>query len=287
MLACEIAADRVIAARAGTGLTAVEAHAARKLAPGTLTPALSGANITNAAALRDAISSALDSVASKGRDVIAVLPDNAVRVLLVDFEALPDRKDEADGVVRFRLRKSLPFDVDKAALSYHAYRAAGGIRVLAAVCPGDVLGDYEEAFRSAGYQPGIVLPSILAVLGTVDASRPTLVVKVDPGVVVIGIADGDEVRLLRTVEMNTSQLGASALAEQVYPSAIYFEDTFGTQIDRVLLAGTVSVPDAAEELRAQTGARVEEIVATGEGGESLGEPAPRSSLAGVVGALTA
>ena len=39
--------------------------------------------------------------------MIAVLPDAAVRVALLDFDSLPGKREEAEGVVRFRLKKSL------------------------------------------------------------------------------------------------------------------------------------------------------------------------------------
>ncbi len=62
------------------------------------------------------------------RDVIGVLPDAAVRVVLLDFDTLPAKPEEAEGVVRFRLKKSLPFDVEKAKVSYHAQPSPGGLR---------------------------------------------------------------------------------------------------------------------------------------------------------------
>jgi type IV pilus assembly protein PilM len=52
--------------------------------------------------------------------VIAILPDTSVRVVLLDFETLPAKRDEAEAVVRFRLKKSLPFDPADARISYHA-----------------------------------------------------------------------------------------------------------------------------------------------------------------------
>ena len=63
-------------------------------------------------------------------------------VVLLDFDTLPEKPKEAEGVIRFRLRKSLPFDVDKAAVSYHAQVTGAGLRVIAAVCLNSVMQDY-------------------------------------------------------------------------------------------------------------------------------------------------
>jgi len=80
-------------------------------------------------------------------------------------------------VVRFRLKKSLPFDVDKAKVSYHAQISGGNVRVIAAVALSSVIEDYEAAFREAGYSPGVVMPSMLAALGAAASTGPTLVIQ--------------------------------------------------------------------------------------------------------------
>ena len=94
--------------------------------------------------------------------------------MLLDFETFPPKPDEAEAVVRFRLKKSLPFDPDEARVSYHAQTTGKGVQVVAAVVLKNVLEEYESAFRDAGYIPGVVMPSMLAAIGAADAERPTL-----------------------------------------------------------------------------------------------------------------
>ena len=118
-VACEISADRVLAGRLADQGKVVEACAVRELAPGSVVPDLTEANLLQPEAVRKAINDALGAVVGRSRDVIGVLPDAAVRVVLLDFDTLPANADEAESVVRFRLKKSLPFDVDKAKVSYH------------------------------------------------------------------------------------------------------------------------------------------------------------------------
>ncbi len=140
------------------------------------------------------------SVAGRSHDVIAVVPDAAVRVVLLEFDTLPSDSEEAASVVRFRLKKSLPFDVDKARVSYHAQKSSDGVRVVAAVALASVVEDYEAAFRDAGFSPGVVLPSMLAALGVAEGQRPTLVVKVDARTTSIAILNGEQLQLFRTLE---------------------------------------------------------------------------------------
>ena len=149
-LACEVAADRVLAARLSQPGT-VDMCAASELAPGCVVPDMVEANLRDRGRILDSVRQTLDSLSGRSRDVIAVLPDAAIRVVLLDFDSLPAKHDDAEGVVRFRLKKSLPFDVDKAKVSYHVQTSLGGLRLVAAVALTSVVEEYEAAFRDAGY----------------------------------------------------------------------------------------------------------------------------------------
>src|SRR6201981_2368463 len=150
-LACEISADRVLAGRVIENGGGLEACAAKELAPGSVVPDLVENNLRQRSVVRDGIESALGGVAGRSKDVIAIVPDAAVRVMLVEFDTLPSDRDEALAVVRFRLEKALPFDVDKAKVSYHAQKINSEVRVVAAVAMAGVIEDYESVFRDAGF----------------------------------------------------------------------------------------------------------------------------------------
>jgi len=208
-----------------------------------------------------------------------------VRVALLDFDSLPANRQEAESVIRFRLKKSLPFDLDKAKVSYHSQPSSTGVRVIAAVALSSVIEDYESAFREAGYTPGVVLPSMLAALGAANADRPTLVVKVDARTTSIAILDKNELLLFRTLENTRGvTITGEQLAEEVYPSVVFFQDTYHLNIEQIFVAGLAESGGAAPALRAQTGAEVRELVGSSLLGSSTGS-APRWRLAGVVGAL--
>jgi type IV pilus assembly protein PilM len=285
-LACEIAADRVLAGRLGDNESGLEASAAHALAPGSVVPDLVENNVRQREAVRAGIGEALGAVAGRSKDVIAVVPDAAVRVMLVEFDTLPSDQEEALGVVRFRLKKSLPFDVEKAKVSFHAQKVKDEVKVVAAVGLASVIEDYESAFREAGYNPGVVLPSMLAALGAADAKRPTLVVKVDAHTTSIAILNEDQLQLFRTLENARGvTISGEQLAEEVYPSVVFFQDTYHLNIEKIYVAGLSEAGGAAPALRAQTGADVQELVASAQLGLSTGGPVPRWRMAAVVGAL--
>src|SRR5271155_3901551 len=270
-LACEIAADRVLVGRLAEDGRRLEACAARELAPGCVIPDLVEGNLHQRDAVREAIQAALSGVAGRSHDVIAVVPDAAVRVVLLEFDTLPSDSEEAASVVRFRLKKSLPFDVDKARVSYHAQKSSEGVRVVAAVSLARVVEDYEAAFRDAGFSPGVVFPSMLAALGAAEGQRPALVVKVDARTTSIAILNAEQLQLFRTLENTRGvTITGDQLAEEVYPSVVFFQDTYHLNIEKIFVAGIPETGGAATALKAQSGAQVEELVTASQIGSTTG-----------------
>ena len=227
-LACEIRPEGVIAARGSGhrhGGETVMAFA--PLPAGALTPGLKVPNVSNRSAAAAAVESALGEVNAKTRDLTLVIPDAAARVLLLDFDTLPGKRAEAQQVVRFRLRKMVPFDVESAAVSYQVMaEQAGQLSVLVTVMPGDVLAEYEAVVRDAGYTPGVVLPSTLAVAAAIQSSDSALMVNHGGSLVTTAVTQGDEMLLHRLMELPADQRGHNQeMAQAVITALAWYEDT--------------------------------------------------------------
>lgn len=285
-LACEISANRVIAARA-SDKGALEVFTIRQLKPGTVVPNLNAVNIQDASALRSALNSALTALSGGARDVTVILPDAAVRVVLLEFDDLPAKAQERESVIRFRLKKSLPFDVEQAALSCDVRRSNGTVQVVAAISPLQVIKEYEAAFQDVGYSPGVLLPSSLAALGLLEGDRPTLMLKVDTENVTVAAAMKQELRLIRTLDNpHGEKVPAAELAETVLPSIVFFEDTFGSRIEQIFVTGIASMDEVGPMLHQQTQAQVKELAPTVSSSANLsGDSYEPSMMAGVAGAL--
>ena len=282
-IACELNALNVVAAHAGDG-NIIDVSSVRALPAGAITPSLTGTNIANREAVKAALAEAMALLGGRGRDVIMVLPDAACRVVLLDFDTLPDKRDEADVVVRFRLKKSLPFDIERSRVSWQTQRTNDKLMVVAAVTLGTILEEYESALRDVGVIPGVVLPSMLAALGLVDAAIPTLLIKVDAVTTSIAIVDNGALLLARTLDHPIGRPPeGTQLAEDVYPSLVFFQDTYGTKLQRILVSGLASVDDLNATLAEATGIRAQELVDAALVGVSAGPQ--RSTLGAVAGAL--
>jgi type IV pilus assembly protein PilM len=282
-VACEISVERVVAARAADKLAALESASGQTLAAGSLVPGLQQPNLASRPAIVDALRDSLSIVAGRSHDVVLVIPDATTRIMLLDFDTLPEKLADAEGVVRFRLKKSLPFDIDQSAVSFDRQAAEKGVRVIAAVTPRSVIEEYESAVRDAGYNPGTVVPSMIAALGAVDATAPAMVIKVESGTTTFAIVEQNQLLLYRALENGGAAVTGESLIDDVNTSLVYFEDRYNVAVDRLLVSGVQSgqALQAAFEDRA---VKVEELVSPSLAGAAASN-VPRSALAGVAGAL--
>jgi type IV pilus assembly protein PilM len=215
-LAVEVRAEGVVAARAEDANALLTMVCRADLAEGAVAPGLKVGNIVDRSRVAAAVRKVLDHVASGSRerlrDVTIVVPDSAVRVLFVDFDQLPSKTVEALPVVRFRLKKLLPFDADEAMVSYQVMSSEkDSVRLLAVAMPKAVLEEYESLVLAAGYLPGAVLPSTLAALAGIDeTAAPVLVVNAGTGSVTTAIVQGERLLLHRSVDMSAEVSGSAS-----------------------------------------------------------------------------
>jgi type IV pilus assembly protein PilM len=287
--ACEITPEGVVAA-ATSAAGQPPVYTAEPLPALAVTPGLE-ANLLDPPAISAALKAALGKVQPRVRSVTLVVPDAAVRVFVLDFDTLPSRQDEAVPVLRFRLRKSVPFDVEDAGISYQVLsegsaRLERQWKVLAAVMPGPVLGEYEAVVRGAGYEPGAVLPASLAAIAALSAEETheaMLIVNLAARSMTATIVSGNDILLYRTVELprEADELRAE-VQRSIAVAMAFYEDTLQVRPHRILYSGVLSVRDFTE-LVDDAELAIGELVARPEIG--LTSAMGQHPVAGVTGAL--
>src|SRR5262249_31740936 len=110
--------------------------------------------------------------------------------------------------------------------------------------------------------------------------------KVDAHTTSIAILNEEQLQLFRTLENARGvTINGEQLAEEVYPSIVFFQDTYHLNMERIYVAGLPESGGAAAALRAQTGADVQDLVSSAQLGTSEGGPVPRWRMAGGGGGL--
>jgi type IV pilus assembly protein PilM len=216
----------------------------------------------------DAISPVVGQFRTAKRKTAAVLlPDACARVSVLDFDAFPDAPAEQAALIRFRVKKTIPFDVDSASVSYHVQRGGGKqgkgqgkTEVVAVIVAHEVLARYEALFRNAGFHPGDVTISGLAMLNLYKGLDPAVVARLAGNTLTVMVTAAGKLRLFRclTLEGNTgSDGGEEEIRAALYPTFAYAEDELGTPVRRLVLCGFDKVPDGlpceTEPLRGRFG----------------------------------
>ncbi len=174
--------------------------------------------------------------ARKRRDVTLILPDFSARVAVLDFDSFPSDAAQQHSLVRFRLKRSVPFDVESAALGYWAQPAVGKrVDVVVAVAPLEIVSRYEAPFRSAGMIPGLVTTSSLAALELAPEGGLSVVAKIGGRVLTVMVRDHAALKLVRCLELPSA--GLEDIAAVLVPTFVYMEDNLGGRPGKLWLCG--------------------------------------------------
>jgi type IV pilus assembly protein PilM len=214
--------------------------------PGVLMVSPLHDNIQQPQVLLDHIHSLAPMNGQRKRRAALILPDYCARVAVLDFDTFPTDPDEQQALVRFRLKKSVPFEVDTAVVSYVEQprpsdaktgnaKTGAKVEVLAAVMSSDIVLQYEAPFRAAGFQPGLVTTSSVAALNLVDADAITLLVKLSGRILSVLVLQDNAVRLARCVEMEAG--GQDNIESVLHPTIAYIEDELKARPKQIWLAG--------------------------------------------------
>lgn len=214
-----------------------------------LTASPSAPNISKPQLYRDALTL---SSAKRGTAAL-VIPDYAVRMAVLDFEQFPSGEAERAALLRFRLRKSVPFPIDEARLSYSVqFTNEKQVEVLAVAIARPILEDYERIFTDAGFRLGLVLPSVVASLALCNAGTQgiTLLAKATVFTLSVVLLEPGRVRLIRCVDLASGDSASSSTENRATPAEsaqtlmpllqqtiAYAEDQLGQPVSQILLAG--------------------------------------------------
>jgi type IV pilus assembly protein PilM len=268
-VACEISPQGVVAARSADAVSPLAAVARVELAEGAVVPGLRPGNVVDRVAVAAAVRRALEAVDAKPNsrlaDITLVIPDSAVRVLLLDFDALSSKQSEALPIVRFRLKKLLPFDSDDAMVSYQVMSTSKNlVRVLAVAIPRDVLSEYETAIREAGFEPGSVLPSTLAALAAVDNDDPALLVNANALGVTTAIVQKGILMLHRSVDLQEHDFEGLPLGGVNAVPMLPLVDALDTQAEWAAQEAMPEHPRFEEELSALAATDLQKVPLSSE-----------------------
>jgi hypothetical protein len=189
------------------------------LNPDTVVPLVNGRNIADAPDLARALRVITGAVGNGTARFGLLLPDAAARVSLLSFETLPENRKQANALMRWRMKETLPFPLEEARISHQVVvREAERIDVLAVAAKASVLAEYEQALEQACGRPALVLPATLALLPLLPETEGAgqLLIHLCSGSITSAVTAGNRLRLWRTRQLgrlDSTELCRQAQAE--------------------------------------------------------------------------
>jgi type IV pilus assembly protein PilM len=182
----------------------------------------------------------------KPKPVALILPDYCARVSVLDFDSFPSSEEEQAQLVRFRVKKTVPFDIDSAAVSYHVQPVSGSkkVEVVAVTVSLEILARYEALFRSANLHPGEVTTSTIAALNLHRDPGTTVIAKLAGKVLSVAVTSQGRLKLFRclALEGGTNE----EILAVLHPTFAYVEDELGEKVNKVVLCGFSNPPEGLD-----------------------------------------
>jgi type IV pilus assembly protein PilM len=264
-VAVELAAGRVAAAQLDSrgGKPVIAAYTVEPLPPGALTPSFTAVNTHDKPSVMTALNRVLERV-GRPRRIALVVPDAVAKVSLVRLESVPPRAADLDQVIRWQVRKSAPFPIDEAQVSYvRGLQSAEGQEFVVSLARLSVVQEYEALCAEAGAHAGIVdlatFDVVNAVLGGVSGAATSgdwLLINVSPDSASIAILRGSHIIFFR----NRSSDADGTLADLVHQTGMYYEDRLkGAGFSRAFLCGPGLPDDVRRSLQDRVAVAIEPV----------------------------
>ena len=193
-VACEISREVVSLVRLDPlKPNVLERFAVVALKQGLVVPSLTKPNIASVPELMAAIKSAVAKADIKILKMSLAIPDASAKSSIHILDTVPPSENEKQQLLKWKLKKAVPFNVEESRLSYWERKTSDGKHAFLTVCIcREVLNQFEEVFQKLGIHVGNISLSSFAAFD--------LLARIDPGAV------QKSVLLLRMGSMGSSSL---------------------------------------------------------------------------------
>src|SRR5258705_66347 len=157
----------------------LEGCAVEPLPPGAIIPSPVETNILMLPEVRSALGRTFSRLRIKGQVAALLVPDAVVPVFVLHFDVFPRRRADAEPLLRWRLKKSTPFEAEETIISFMRQAPRDeGVDIVTALGRLRVIREYEQLMQSVGLSAGVVLSSTLATLPLLEERKGSLLARV-------------------------------------------------------------------------------------------------------------
>src|ERR1041385_1126294 len=276
---------RVVKAKGGLAIQQAKSY---RIAEGTIVPDVVTPRIDNEAAVAEVLRR-LKLETGRWDKASLLLPDSWFRINILELQALPENPNEAQEILRWSLKRTMPIDAAGLRLAYEVISRGAQVKVLVVSAVEKTLVDLERLFGAAGIDLVLIEPLGLSLWNAITFREPAttrdrVFFYVREHDFTTAVFRGAQPLFIRSRNLN----GERSLAQEIKLSASYLRDTLQTgAVENCYLAGNAvdgTLPATiAEEFQAPVRTLALSDVAEQTGG---GAGAYEAELAACTGVFT-
>ena len=254
--------EKLLHARLARGKKGPRIVAAKsyRLAGNTFSPAVVTPQLTNESSLAEVVRR-LRLETGRWDSASVLLPDSWFRINILDIPGLPEGSKEAEEMVRWSLKRTMPLDPVLLRIRYEVLsRSATSARVLVISAIDQTLAAIEKTLGEGGIDVVLIEPIGMNIWNAVAmrepaSSRDRIFFYVREGEFTTAAFRGSQPLFIRSRNLNSER----SLEQEIKLSASYLRDTVRTEsVEQCYISGTAN-GEISSIISAQFGAPVRHI----------------------------
>jgi type IV pilus assembly protein PilM len=257
-VACEISSSSVSVVRLNAKRPpAIDRFAVEPVPAGLISPSLTRPIIASSSDLLSLLKSVFAKAELKPSRISLAIPDSCAKVTIHQFDSLPGNERERQQLLKWKLKKTLPFNIEESHLSFLEQKTHDGKHVVVtANIHLPVLAQLEAVFESLGMQVGYITLATFAAFELLARQDPEVLLKsvlflrAHASEVSSLIVRQGSVVFFRHTNYETEnssesgnaftkarESGLEQLYEEIHPCLMYYQDKLSnTAIEKVYIA---------------------------------------------------
>lgn len=183
----------------------------------TVRPSLNEKNIVKEEILKQELFKALEKVNSKSKNAVLIFPELSQKTFTFSFDSLPGSPREREQIIRFKVKKKMPFLPEDVRISYDLISNDSGIRAVVILTRKFIVKEYEEFLGQLGIKIRTAVPPSVGLVNllNIEADKNCFLLNVEPDGFSLSVYINSEYILYRQKRFSLELKEAGSIPEKL------------------------------------------------------------------------
>lgn len=186
------------------------------LPKGVIHPSFNEKNIVEKEILKEIFSKAIHELNISQRDIVLIFPEISQKTFTFSFNSLPASPQEKEQIIRFRIKKKMPFLPDDAKISYDLIQKDSEIRSVVLLARTYIIKEYEEFFQQFGLKIRNIVPPYVGLMNllSVESNGSYFLLNIEEDSFSLTVFKDSDLILYRQKNISFEQNKAGSILEK-------------------------------------------------------------------------